>query len=327
MIFIPKEKPVIQHLNSFYLDIERLIEHYQGALGTGGIHFSSATIEGAVFFDEASIVNVIVQDRDEVLVGIPARDRLIAALEVGNFSVSLYQIDPDKIFFWANLPNAVDYDRMLESEFTDLEALIEKLASLNLTGYIQVSVEGQQTDGFIFLTNGAIIGTLFTQGEEKHRETGTDYDRLISASKQADAVFTVKSIAFDIKAENGRPETGHGKIPPRIATMIHELMIIFDLLVKKNKKIKIDFYTLLRKKFIDKADQYEFLDPFAAEFKFNPERVEFTGNSSPEELLEGFMACVNELAEDLEMVDLLSRNTKGWARRHAKELKRFGLSL
>lgn len=324
MIFIPKEKPVLQHLNSYYLDIERLIEHYQFELGTGGIHFDSALIEGVVFFDEASIVNVIVQDRDELLTGIPARNRLIAALEAGNFSVSLYQIDPDKIFFWANLPNAVDHDQELETKFTDLEALTEKMASLHLTGYIRVSVEGRQKDGFIFLTNGAIIGTLFPQDEENQLKSASDYDRLIAASKQANSIFSVKSIAFDIKPENKSPEPGHGKISPRLASMIHELMTIFDLLVKKNKKIKIDFYTLLRKKFIEKADQYEFLDPFAAEFKFNPNGVEFTGNSSPEELIKGFMACVRELAEDLEMIDLLSRNTKGWARRYANELKRFG---
>ncbi|MFC1798683.1 hypothetical protein ACFLZL_02615 [Thermodesulfobacteriota bacterium] len=319
MIFIPKEKPVIQHLNSYYLDIERLIEHYQGELCTGGIHFNSASAEGVVFFDETSIVNVIIQERDELWVGTPARDRLIAALGAGSFSVTLYQIDPDKIFFWANLPNAIDYDQTLIETYTDLESLTQKMISLKLTGYIKASFEAQTEDGFLFISNGVIIGVRFPSDDKKSVGTENDYDRLISASKQAGTIFVVKSIVFDKKLNHGQPEH-------RILLMIHELMTIFDSLVKKNRKIKIDFYTLLRKKFIENADRYDFLDPFAAEFKFNPDTVEFTGDESPKQLFEGFLACVNELAEDLEIADMLSRNMEGWAKRYSKELKEFGLS-
>ena len=38
MIVIPKNRPVIEGLNSFYLNVARFIEHYSGEVGTGGIH-------------------------------------------------------------------------------------------------------------------------------------------------------------------------------------------------------------------------------------------------------------------------------------------------
>ena len=48
MLFIPMETPVLENLNSYYLNIERLIEHCQGALGPGGIHLKSATAKGVI---------------------------------------------------------------------------------------------------------------------------------------------------------------------------------------------------------------------------------------------------------------------------------------
>ena len=66
MIIIPEKKPVVQNLNSYYLDIKRLIEHYQGELGSGGIYFKSSFAEGAIFFDEDTILNGTFQNKESV---------------------------------------------------------------------------------------------------------------------------------------------------------------------------------------------------------------------------------------------------------------------
>jgi hypothetical protein len=39
-------------------------------------------------------------------------------------------------------------------------------------------------------------------------------------------------------------------------------------MIRSNKNIKEDFETLLKKKFVDKAATYAFLDPFAGEFSY-----------------------------------------------------------
>ena len=39
MIIIPKEKPVVEKLNSYYLKLDRLLEHYRGELDSGCIYF------------------------------------------------------------------------------------------------------------------------------------------------------------------------------------------------------------------------------------------------------------------------------------------------
>ena len=59
MLFVPTEKQAIQNLNSYYLDIERLLEHYQGELGSGAIYFRSAVAEAVVFLDESDNIKVV----------------------------------------------------------------------------------------------------------------------------------------------------------------------------------------------------------------------------------------------------------------------------
>jgi len=64
MIIIPKEKPVIEDLNSYYLDIRKLLEHYQGELGSGGVHFRAPSSEAVVFFDKDELLSSVFEDKD-----------------------------------------------------------------------------------------------------------------------------------------------------------------------------------------------------------------------------------------------------------------------
>ena len=59
MIVIPKENPIIGNLNSYYVQIERLIEHFQGEVGCGCLYFKSLSSEGILFFDKDEILNEI----------------------------------------------------------------------------------------------------------------------------------------------------------------------------------------------------------------------------------------------------------------------------
>ncbi|MEZ4550951.1 MAG: hypothetical protein R2874_10855 [Desulfobacterales bacterium] len=45
-----------------------------------------------------------------------------------------------------------------------------------------------------------------------------------------------------------------------------------------NKRIKMDFETLLNKQFVEKVNRYEFLDPFAGEFRYSNGKVSFSGH-------------------------------------------------
>ncbi len=37
-MLIPRERPYLEGLNSYYLQLEKFIEHLQGEIGSGGVH-------------------------------------------------------------------------------------------------------------------------------------------------------------------------------------------------------------------------------------------------------------------------------------------------
>lgn len=152
MIIIPREEPVVQNLNSYFLKIESMVEHYQGEIGTGGIYFKSSVAEAVIFFDEDNLLNSHYQDKKERLAGMAALTKIIATSSINNFSVSVYQIKPERVYFWANLADAEPLYGNLDSEFTDLAALIQKLEGEKLTGYIDVKLNQDAGGGLVFFS-------------------------------------------------------------------------------------------------------------------------------------------------------------------------------
>jgi len=325
MVIIPKEKPFFQHLNSYYLDIKRLIEHLQGEIGTGVIHFKSAMAESAVFFDESSILNVVYQDKELFIDAKPARDHLIKALTTNNFSVSVYNIEPSKIFFWSRLFHAKEPYRDSSSALSDLSELMANMRSVKLTGYIHIANDKEAVGGQIFFNNGMIIGAASIGDKDARDGPKNILKRLILSSKIPGTTLNIKKIELDPEHGENIIEAQTQTNVSRVLAMLHEFIFVLEALVGKNKRIKVDFNTLLNKKFIEKADKYDFIDPFAAEFKYHPDSVEFTGSASTRLLIKGVSESIMELAADLEMSTLFQEKLENWTQQYSNEILKYGI--
>jgi len=106
MIIIPKGEPVVENLNSFYLDINKMLEHFQGVLGSGCVHFRSSSDEGLIYFDKDDLLNGVLKNPGGETIGDAAIKHIIKASAFQNFTIDIFKIEPDKVYFWANIPNA-----------------------------------------------------------------------------------------------------------------------------------------------------------------------------------------------------------------------------
>lgn len=328
MIIIPKEKPVIENLNSYYLDIQKLFEHFQGELGSGAVHFKSPSSEGIIFFDKDDILEGIFQDRDGERGGSAAIEHLINLAAQNSFLISVYKIDPDKVYFWVNMRGAKRIYQDLSTEFTDLEGLIKKMASEKLTGYIVVSINNDRDGGLIFFNNGEIIGGSYSWSKGQLNGTKESQKLLIEKTKESGGVFHVSRIS----SSNGESESQTNEIIAKTSSsnLIHaleDLLGIFEKTLSSNKKTKMDFHTLLKKKFMEKADKYAFLDPFAGEFEYADHKIKFQGDASDEDLVNGIMESVEDLAGELGVLPILVDELAQWSQKYAKEVAKFGISF
>ncbi|MFP4193823.1 MAG: hypothetical protein ACOCQI_00450 [Desulfosalsimonas sp.] len=348
MIIIPREKPVVKELNSYYLNIDKLIEHYQGELGAGAIYFRSQAAEAVLFFDEQSLVNGCLEDRKQQVQGEQAVDRIMEKAGDNNFAVSVYRILPERIYFWANLPNSRHLYQDLTSEFTDLGGLIKKMEGEKLTGFIDVELNNGE-GGLLFFYKGQVIGgSSADQGGDVDRST--EYrDDLILRAKKHGGRFNVSRVfmepeeaeaagrnnksgaaaqetgAASVKAA---PEQGAGQISrERVTEMLQGLLGILETLVRKNRKIRSDFETLLNRKFVEKADKFDFLDPFLAEFKYSGGKITYNGTAGPNELVSAIEECVYEIAHENGLLSQLRSRLDDWRSQFADEIVGFDVRL
>jgi hypothetical protein len=323
MVVFPKKTPVANPLNSYYVDMPKLCEHYQGAIGTGVIHCKSHSAEACVFFDKDELLNGIFYHNGDEITGKAAIDRVLNSND-HNYEIHIYSIPSENIYFWSNIPSAKKIYDDLSSEFADLEGLIRKMSSERLTGYIYVSINGDNENGFIFFINGEILASSYSWGSGVIDGSNKDVDLLIKKSAEVGGLFQVKSISLK-RGGNVSQSSRIRKKTVNPLPYIEELLVIFERVVISEKKIKTDFTLLLKNKFMEQVGKYPFLDPFVAEFEYSDHQVVFTGDPGEKDLLKGVTESVKELAEEIGLLGRLQEEIQSLQVKYSKYGSAFNL--
>ena len=100
--------------------------------------------------------------------------------------------------------------------------------------------------------------------------------------------------------------------------MAQDLLLILEKTVKAHKKRRAaDFGKLLRKKFIEKAEQYDFLDPFSGEFEYADGTVRYKGSAGISVVVQGVVESAKELADELGLLYEFVKNAEPWKEKYA----------
>jgi hypothetical protein len=341
MIVIPKDKPLITDLNTYYLFIKKLFEHYQGIVDGGCVYFKSPTTEGTVYFDDEFLINGIFSTKNSIVTGKEAIDILFDESGSKNYSISIYEISPEKITYWANIANAELVHMDLASEFNDVDGLLKKMMAEKLTGYIELNCEKEKRAS-IFLLYGDLLGVASTGNRWQLDTTPEGLQKLLQSSQ---SVLNIKSIPLNQfitnysigeikdKIQTKIPEKDVVKTPvveekPMMyMDMLQHLMLIFEKFINGNKKIREDFDTILKRKFMQKIDVYDFLDPFAAEFGYSNGKIKFTGRADITILAKSLIVCLKEIATENDMDKWIQKHIGPWRDKYSRELESLKISV
>jgi hypothetical protein len=351
MIVIPKETPIIQELNSYYLNIEKMFQYYQGIIDAGCVHFQLPSSEGVVFFDAFKLINGTFKDKTSLVRGKEAIDLLFEESRSKKMMISIYEIAPERIAFWANVANAEDLYKDLSTEFTDLEGLIRKMMTDKLTGYIEVTFKGNDI-AVLFLQNGQVIGSISAESRWQLVRTEAIQMGLIEKARKIGGILNVRRILMDQMPTNELPHNGNAPIQTEekaaksasrsaaadidrgeepkalnIREMLQYLMLIYDKFIASNRKIQPDFDTLLKRKFMQKVEKYEFLDPFMEDFKYEAGKIEYSGRVDDKRLATGIIECLTEIAEENDMQQWLDKSLWPLRQKYAREIGVLNIKL
>jgi len=324
MIVFPKDKPVVVNLNSYFIDFAKLVEHYQGEIGSGSIYLKSNTSEGAVFFNKDEIINSILKLRSSEKLRPVNTEKVIAATEKVNFSLFIYRIDACMADYWANLCNARKIYANLSTEFTNLEKLVAKMQAEKLTGYIDV-VHGPQKDkSMLFLCGGRSLGVSRAAENWRFDTTAARREALVAQTTQMGGIFDVYRIPLE-KTLPGADVPSNGKPSPQTVAMLEDLLVQFEKLAGSRRNAKTDFTVLLKKKFVEKADDFPFLDPFASEFAYRQQKIRCSAEVNDPDLIAGVTEAVNELAAELGLTDKFKAPLAAWSNKYRSRIRQLKL--
>ena len=323
MVIVPRGNPVFENLNSYYLDLRRLLEHYQGEMGSGAIYLKSPTAEGAIYFEAHELLGGTFENRGEKLAGKAAVERLLTPLPSENYQVSIYGVEPEEAYYWSSIPNAKRIYEDLSTEFTDLEGLIKKMSSERLSGYIEISLNSELDGGFLFFRNGQVVGGYYFW-EKNFNASRESQELLLRKAKRTGGIFHVSKISVEPK----QPKEVSKKGPtPEVIAALEELLILLETLFTSNQTVKADFNTLLKKKFLSMAEEYAFLDPFAGEFQYSGSKIRLASDVTDVELTKGLLVAVAGLMRDQGLNPALKGRLDGWLQKHRKKFLSLGISV
>jgi hypothetical protein len=317
-LLLPVDKPRYLNLNSYYLDVPKFIEHFRENNFTGCIHFRSHQAEAVLYFDQDEMLSAFFFDQNGSESGEEAVSALSGATKNGNFLISVYDVDQQSIYFWANLATAEPLYKDLNAEFTDLEGLIKKMSSEKLIGYIEVSLPGNQ-GGFILFQNGILLTQAYRWSGDALMPAPQGIQPLILKSRESGGSFHVKRVT---------PETQKSREQSisEALRMLEGLLQITEDVVGSNRKYRNKFDTLLKKKFLEKSDSFACLDPFLCEFQYENRKARFTGEVSPGELIRGIFESISELAVELGVARQLNEQLSQWTTRYSKKIRSAGVA-
>ena len=327
MVVIPRQQPVLENLNIYYLNVRKLLEHFQGEIGSGGVFFKSHTAEGVIFFDQNELLSGFLKDKDIEISGNEAIERLLEAGGDYNFSVNIYEIGPEEVYYWASIPTAEQIYKDLSTEFTDLEGLIKKMGSEKLTGFIDVSIGDGKESGLIFLINGKIRGGSYSWGNGSPSPSKKNQDLLIHKTKEFGGSFNVCRIPLTNSETDKEPDLSKSKHLATAIEFLEELLGIFEKVVRLKGKKRTDFQKLLKQKLVEHADQYAFLDPFAGEFEYLEHKITFSGQTRDQNLVDGVFAVVRAMAQELGLLSALIENLESWSDKYSEALAFYDITI
>lgn len=301
MIIIPKGKVVITGLNSYYIDIEKLCDYYHEVVGTCAIYLKSGSASGIVFYDNSDYLGGGLQNNND-LDTVDVAEKLVESTSSDNFNITVLAIDPNDIYYWSSLLHVKSIYSGLKSDFTDITALIKQLQREKLTGYIEVLLNDVQAGG-LFFRNGKIVHSVLNTAEKSPGDlsgANEDLRALLSFAKSSSGVFNVKEILAQkpLVEKNGPKNVPATSSDSQMLPLMESLLAALNKILSPKHSRGFDFDLVLKKKFVEKADQYDFLDPFAAEFEYADSKVAYRGAAELKLVAKAVFESTQELAHE-----------------------------
>lgn len=295
MMIFPKKEAVYQNLNTSFTNFGELLVDLKENSFTGVVQVSFWEYEGVLLLDSGNIINAVQEISGNVITGQDAVKSVTNKAKEKDGAVSVYHQKGEMITMLASVARSEVLYENLSAEFTSLEALISKLQNEDHTGYIEVIFEAQDQQGYIFLLAGEVIEALLSaRGGEATK---------VAVLNQILALTTTMGAAFNVYKAAVEDALSESEVI-KVSFNLPQLLEVWGAVIQAVESTvdgslgKSEFLNTFKETLIARADDYPFLDPFAAKFKYSDGIVTFTGEVS-RNFSQAIGICLNDTVNTL----------------------------
>jgi len=310
-MIIPREKPYMDGLNSYYLQTDKFIEHLQGEIGTGCIYFKSSTRELLVYFDEMDIISGVIQESGDRAQVAENLQPVFEALKQRNYLVKVFHLDPHAIFYWAQLPPFKRAKADLNSSEISLVDLVERLMQKKASCFVDVKFTGANMSCILFFHQGNFTGGSYSWGAGGLNPSKVEFESFLKTTREKKAVFAIGHFTEE-KLMPIKDKDEEKKKTPELAvedqvfitnlpTILEEFLNLY--ITTARKKANVDPVALMRQRIVVRADEFPFLDPFNPPFDYTNGVFTFTGTDKAfgENTAKTLIACCWDVIFELRL--------------------------
>jgi len=329
MIF-PKGEIVHKNLSTSYTNLNGLLLSLKSEDFSGYVKIGFLDYEAVLFMDSGDIINAIEHSGDKKRFGQRAISSILSKAKEQDGMINVYQLSPEMVTVLASTLKREILYKDLSTDFTSLQRLIRKLGEARHTGYIEIALKSGRGTGVIFFQEGEPLETILT-AEDGNLISGKNIlTKIIEEAQGAGAVFNVYRANLPSSSDH-MIEIGEGGDLGDLLRVLQDTLSTIETVVDGLIKKGI-FSSELRRALVKKSNEYPFLDPFAAEFRYKDGKIVFTGKTDIHELTRGLGECLGLTIEALssqfskkEILHQVKGEMDQIKADFGKEIKRFNL--
>ncbi|HOP48095.1 MAG TPA: hypothetical protein PK874_10575 [Desulfobacteraceae bacterium] len=202
-MFLPKGRSIWKNLNSFFIDIDRLLLFLKREEFIGYINFVATGSQSTIFLQEGDAVAGIKEIKEEKKFGPEAVKEILGqARRENNERINVVELPMKKVAMMALAFGFGCHNlyKDLSTDFSSLKKVMLKLEKDRFTGFIDIHFQRDKKEAILFLEEGR-TKAVFTDEIQVGLNEETEIDLRLLTSKTIEEVERTGAL-FDIFARD-----------------------------------------------------------------------------------------------------------------------------
>ncbi len=163
----PQGKTVIGDLKTAFVNIDGVLQELKQDKFTGYVKISSEKYDGLVIYENGDPIESVEDFTDgrPRVEGSEAMTNVIARTKEGDGLLNIQELPLNVVNMMLRAIHSKVVYRDLLSEFTQIKNLLVTLKTKQITGHVEIEMNDDAGEAFIFLEDGKLIESLFSSGD------------------------------------------------------------------------------------------------------------------------------------------------------------------